>query len=244
VTVQLLPTPGDTWSGVLWQGLFPVLIGGVIAGLVAWWVAHYTVARTQKGDVDRARLVASQAAALVLQKATRDAMHAMTPALHLARMSDLAEVVANWREECLLQRPVICDPEVRARIDEYRRLLERVVEYGVGAVSDPRFYRRPTPGTQVIGEELKEWGRGVADVIRPPGQHLSDVMAAHRADETIPPALPDPVIHEPTPPAGAGVDRLLPPDAVRCTMSTEVAEIAEPLRCVLIRQHDGAHRFG
>lgn len=56
--------PSDSWIGLLLSGGVTALASGLIAGLVAYLTVHWT----QAGDRDAARLVASQAAALVVQR--------------------------------------------------------------------------------------------------------------------------------------------------------------------------------
>jgi hypothetical protein len=180
--------PGDTWLGVLLQGLITAVVSGLLAGLVAF----LTVRWTQRGDAVRARLVASQAAALVLQRETRDAMHTIHAHLVGSNVIEAGYRQVQWREEMLLQRPVIISEPLRALIDQYASVLNEMHERTLTALSDERAYTQTEEGDDVTRVEVVVWVRKIGDLVRSYAVNLDAALAAHRADQPLPAALPDP----------------------------------------------------
>ena len=63
------------------------------------------------------------------------------------------DLISDWLEERLQQRPVICDVEVRVRIDQYGDLLNELAEQAANAVSDPQnYHRRPARRAETTTE--------------------------------------------------------------------------------------------
>jgi hypothetical protein len=85
--------PSDSWIGLLLSGGVTALASGLIAGLVAYLTVHWT----QAGDRDAARLVASQAAALVVQRDTKAAADVMWSALKIGALVDAINAHSGWR---------------------------------------------------------------------------------------------------------------------------------------------------
>ncbi len=180
--------PGDTWLGVLLQGLITAVASGLLAGLVA----YLTVRWTQRGDASRARLVASQAAALVLQRETRDAMHDIDDCLLGDDPFYAVNRRAQWHEEMLIQRPVITSRPLRDRIDQYASILDEMTQRTHDVFSDPRAYTRDRNSGSQIKHEALAWAKQLAALVKPYAENLDTALAAHRADQPLPPALPEP----------------------------------------------------
>lgn len=162
------------------------------SGLLAGLVAYLTVRWTQRGDSARARLVASQSAALALQRETRAAMHEIHAHLLEANAVDAAERQSQWREEMLLQRPVISSRLLQDRIDHYDAILEEMVRRTGAVWSEERSYTRDRYGNDIVRVETAVWNRRVAALVKQHSENLDAALAAHRADQPLPAALPAP----------------------------------------------------
>jgi hypothetical protein len=105
---------------------------------------------------------------------------------------DVIDRQARWREEMLLQRPVISSAALQALIDQFSSILEETWRRALTPLSDDSAYVVNEYGDQVERPEIMPWLRRLAVVVKRYAENLGTALAAHRADLPLPPALPCP----------------------------------------------------
>ena len=179
--------PADDWLGLLLSGGLTAIASGLIAGLVAYLTVHWTQERGKQA----ARLVASQAAALVMQRHTKTAADLMWSALQVASLTEAFNAHSDWRQELPFQLPVIDDPAVVRALEDYHSRIVLDLNTAVVRVRDaPGAFTRNAYGVPVANDDVTRWCQAAADALERQRTHLDQVLAAHRADRPLPTPAP------------------------------------------------------
>jgi hypothetical protein len=185
IRAEELP-PADDWPGLLLSGGLTAIASGLIAGLVAYLTVHWT----QERGKEAARLVASQAAALVMQRQTKAAADLMWSALQVTRLTEAMNAHSEWRQELPFQQPVITDPALVRALERYEQVVLALDAAALQVREAPGAFSRDPLGNPVASEDVTKWCHRAADVIDDQRRPLEQALAAHRADRPLPPPAP------------------------------------------------------
>lgn len=194
---QIAPAtvPADTWVGLLLSGGLTALASGVIAGLVAYLTVHWTQERGRTA----ARLVASQAAALAMQRETKAAGDLMHGALVTGQLTAAANSYSTWLQELPFQLPVVTDSLLSDALKRHEGIVIELTMTILQVREAPGAYTKDRYGNDRSSPGLMAWGGATADAFELQRQHLVHALSAHRADQPVP--TPPPAWRPPSPTA-------------------------------------------
>lgn len=178
--------PSDSWIGLLLSGGLTALASGLIAGLVAYLTVHWT----QERGKESARLVASQAAALVMQRETKAAADVMVSALQIGELVRASNAHSSWRQELPFQQPLIVDPVVAQELSRYEQSVLDVHHAALRVGEAPGAMQIDDYGHINASGSALAWSQATAEAFDRQRQHLGQMLAAHRADRPLPTSPP------------------------------------------------------